>query len=94
MAIYDHTAEAGIRTTYGSVPLADHVLKRDVLIVERLRVVGPSSWEPMIPVAAIGQPGVIQKPGEDTPTEPTERRVLAAKYFFLACLLDNVVEHF
>ena len=37
------------------------------------------------------QPGVIHDPSEDT---LLCRRVLAGKYFFLPCLLDNVVEHF
>ena len=37
------------------------------------------------------QPRVIHEPSEDT---PLGRRVLPGKYFFLPCLLDNVVEHF
>jgi len=37
------------------------------------------------------QASVVHEPSEDT---LFGRCVLAGKYFFLPCLLDNVVEHF
>lgn len=37
-----------------------------------------------------GHAGVVRDPSEDT---LLGRRVLAGKYFFLTCLLDDVVEH-
>ncbi|MFC7156337.1 amidase [Halomarina halobia] len=40
VAIKDLTPVAGVRTTYGSVPLAEHVPDRDAPAVERLRAAG------------------------------------------------------
>ena len=40
VGIKDVTPTAGLRTTYGSVPYADHVPQQDALIVQRLRAAG------------------------------------------------------
>ncbi|MWG36702.1 amidase, partial [Halomarina oriensis] len=40
VGIKDLTSVAGVRTTYGSVPLADHVPERDDPVVARLRAAG------------------------------------------------------